>query len=131
MTAERERPLLLVAEDEHDILTLIAIRLERAGFDVVTASDGAEALRLAKEVHPDLALLDVMMPHLDGFEVTEAIKSGEETKDMPVILLTARVQEADLERGAEVGADDYVKKPFDPDELRGRIERVLHGKATA
>ena len=129
--SKKKRPLVLVAEDERDILTLIAIRLERAGFDVITAGDGAEALKLAGERKPDLALLDVMMPHHDGFEVTEKLKSSAGTKDIPVILLTARVQEADLERGTEVGADDYIKKPFEPDELRARIEALLSEKAGA
>jgi DNA-binding response OmpR family regulator len=119
------KPVVLVADDDHDILTLISFRLERAGYDVVAARDGEEALRLALERVPDLAVLDVMMPKLDGYEVTTRLRQNRATRRMPVILLTARVQEADIARGFEAGADDYVKKPFSPQELGARVQAIL------
>jgi DNA-binding response OmpR family regulator len=118
-------PLVLVADDDDDILTLVTFRLERAGYEVVAARDGEEALRLAFEHAPDLAVLDVMMPKLDGYEVTTRLRQNQATRRMPVILLTARVQEADIARGFEAGADDYVKKPFSPQELGARVQAIL------
>jgi DNA-binding response OmpR family regulator len=122
---ENGKPLVLVADDDPDILALVTFRLERGGYDVVAANDGEEALRLAVERAPDLAVLDVMMPKLDGYEVTTRLRQNERTRGMPVILLTARVQEADIARGFEVGADDYVKKPFSPQELGARVQAIL------
>jgi DNA-binding response OmpR family regulator len=121
----RQRPLVLVADDEEDILALVSFRLEEAGYEVAQAEDGDAALRLARELKPDLAVIDVMMPRKDGYEVTEDMRAGDDTKDVPVILLTARVQESDVKRGFEAGADDYIKKPFSPDELRSRVQAVL------
>ena len=118
-------PLVLVADDDPDILTLVGFRLERAGYDVLPARDGEEALALALERQPDLAVLDVMMPKLDGYEVTQRLRDNAATSGMPVILLTARVQEADITRGFEAGADDYIKKPFSPQELRARVQAIL------
>ena len=119
------RPVVLVADDDPDILSLVSLRLERAGYDVVTAGDGEQALAAALERAPDLALLDVMMPKLDGYEVTQRLRASDSTRHVPVILLTARVQEADIERGVEAGADDYVKKPFSTTELRDRVQAAL------
>ena len=119
------RPLVLVADDDRDILELVAFRLERAGYDVVTAGDGAEAFDVATAHGPDLAVLDVMMPRLDGYETTRRLRGQEATERIPVILLTARVQEADVQRGFDAGADDYLKKPFSPQELRARVQAVL------
>ena len=124
-TTNGERPLVLVADDDADILALVSFRLQRAGYDVVQAGDGEEALRLAREQRPDLAVLDVMMPRLTGDEVTRQLRASEETSRIPVILLTARVQEADVARGFEAGADDYIKKPFSPQELRARVQAIL------
>lgn len=118
-------PLVLVADDDPDILTLVGFRLERAGYEVLPARDGEEALALALERQPDLAILDVMMPKLDGYEVTQRLRNDPATSGMPVILLTARVQEADITRGFEAGADDYIKKPFSPQELRARVQAIL------
>jgi DNA-binding response OmpR family regulator len=123
--SDNGRPLVLVADDDPDILTLIALRLERSGFDVVVARDGEQALATALEREPDIALLDVTMPKLDGYEVTTRLRENQATRQMPVILLTARVQEADIARGLEAGADDYVKKPFSTQELRDRIQAAL------
>jgi DNA-binding response OmpR family regulator len=119
------RPLVLVADDDADILTLVAFRLERAGCEVITARRGDEALQLAIEQTPDLAVLDVMMPGLDGYGVTRELRRTEETAEMPVILLTARTEDADVARGMAAGADDYVKKPFDAQDLRDRVRRLL------
>jgi len=119
------RPLVLVADDDEDILQLLAFRLERAGYEVVRAHNGKQALRLALERHPALAVLDVMMPGLDGYEVTRELRRHEVTSTMPVILLTARAQASDVSRGMAAGADDYVKKPFDARELKDRVERLL------
>jgi DNA-binding response OmpR family regulator len=122
---ENGKPLVLVADDDPDILALVRFRLESGGYDVVAANDGEEALRLAVVRAPDLAVLDVMMPKLDGYEVTTRLRQNEGTRTMPVILLTARVQEADIARGFEVGADDYVAKPFSPQELGARVQAIL------
>ena len=119
------RPLVLVADDDEDILQLLAFRLEHAGYEVVQAQNGKQALRLALELHPALAVLDVMMPGLDGYEVTRELRRHEVTSVMPVILLTARAQASDVSRGMAAGADDYVKKPFDARELKDRVERLL------
>ena len=124
MNGER-RPLVLVADDDPDILSLVTLRLERSGYDVVGAGDGEEALTAALARAADLALLDVMMPKLDGYEVTARLRAHEATRHMPIILLTARVQEADIARGVDAGADDYVRKPFSTQELRGRVQAAL------
>jgi DNA-binding response OmpR family regulator len=127
--AERERPLVLVADDDEDILALVSLQLERAEMDVIQASNGDEALALAIEQVPDLAVLDVMMPGLNGYEIVERLRKDETTHPMPLILLTARAGGADVKYGYHVGADDYIKKPFSPHELRERVESLLaHGR---
>jgi DNA-binding response OmpR family regulator len=122
---ERARPIVLAADDDEDILELIVFRLERSGYTVLQARDGAEALELARRSRPDLAVLDVMMPKIDGFELTRRLREDESTSKMPIILLTARTQEADVERGFVAGADDYLRKPFSPQELRSRVQAIL------
>jgi DNA-binding response OmpR family regulator len=92
---------------------------------VVQARDGEQALNLAQEKQPDLALLDVMMPKLDGFEVTRRLRANDATSRMPIILLTARAQDADIQEGFDAGADDYIRKPFSPQELRARVQAIL------
>ena len=123
--ADRPQPVVLAADDDEDILELVAFRLERSGYTVLKAHDGEEALRVAREALPDLAVLDVMMPKLDGFEVTRAIRADGTTKAMPIILLTARAQDADVQAGFDAGADDYLRKPFSPQELRARVQAIL------
>ena len=130
MTA-RETPLVLVADDEEDIRALVAFRLERAGYEVITAADGEEALTLATTLLPDLVVLDMMMPKATGLEVTRSLRELDETKEIPVILLTARAQEADVARGFEAGADDYVKKPFSPQDLQLRVQALLERGSAA
>ena len=124
-TIDGDRPVVLVADDDDDIRDLVAFRLDRAGYEVLRAGDGQQALDLAREHHPDLAVLDVMMPKLTGYDVTRELRADTATSRIPVILLTARVQEADVARGFEAGADDYVKKPFSPQELKARVQAVL------
>jgi DNA-binding response OmpR family regulator len=122
---ERESPVVLAADDDADILELVAFRLERSGYTVLQARDGEEALQVALESKPDLAILDVMMPKLDGFELTRRLRAEEATSRMPIILLTARAQDADVQQGFDAGADDYIRKPFSPDELRARVQAIL------
>jgi DNA-binding response OmpR family regulator len=119
------RPVVLVADDDPDILNLVALRLEHEGYEVVRATDGQLALEQALDRSPDLALIDVSMPRLDGYQVTEQLRANDATRRMPIILLTARVQDSDIARGVEAGADDYVKKPFSTDHLRSRIQAAL------
>ena len=116
---------VLVADDDPDIQNLVVLRLERSGFRVLRASDGQEALDLALSELPDLAVLDITMPKLDGCAVTRSLRAHAETVAMPVILLTARVQDDDVERGMAAGATDYVKKPFSPQELGARVTSIL------
>jgi DNA-binding response OmpR family regulator len=120
-----DRPLVLVAEDDEDILSLIVHRLERSGYEVAQARNGEDALHLLERRRPDLAVLDVTMPRVDGFEVTRQMRANDATRDVPVIILTARVQEGDVARGFAAGADEYVKKPFSPTELQGLVESLL------
>jgi DNA-binding response OmpR family regulator len=122
---ERAQPVVLVADDEEDIRELIVFRLENSGYTVIEAHDGAEALELARSERPDLAVLDVMMPKLDGYELTQRLRDDEATRRMPIILLTARSQEADVQHGFDAGADDYIRKPFSPEELRSRVQAIL------
>ena len=119
------RPLVLVAEDDEDIRALLVFRLERCGYEVVQAGDGEQALVLAGQRVPDLAVLDVMMPKLDGLELTRRLRAAEPTRGVPVILLTARAQEQDVLAGFEAGADDYLRKPFSPQELQARTQAIL------
>jgi DNA-binding response OmpR family regulator len=126
---DREAPLVLVADDEEDIRSLVAFRLKRAGYEVITAADGEEALLLATTRLPDLVVLDMMMPKATGLEVARSMREHEATKDIPIILLTARAQEGDVTRGFEAGADDYVKKPFSPQDLQARVQALLERSA--
>jgi DNA-binding response OmpR family regulator len=117
--------VILVADDDEDILLLVTTRLRRDGHEVVAASRGDDALALARDVRPAVAVLDVGMPGLDGLEVLEQIRADEALRDMRVLLLTAKAQESDVRRGYDVGADAYVKKPFSPAELSARVNALL------
>lgn len=117
---------ILIADDDHDLVGYIRIRLESAGYEVLTADDGEEALKLALERKPDLAVLDVRMPTLDGFGVTRQIRSSEAVGEMPVILLTGSVLEEDVTMGLEAGADEYLMKPLsEPEELLETVRSAL------
>jgi two-component system, OmpR family, alkaline phosphatase synthesis response regulator PhoP len=117
---------ILVVDDEEDILLLCRVNLEFEGYNVITASSGAEGLARAREKHPQLVLLDVMMPTMDGWHVLEALKATPDTEDTPVVMLTARVQGEDQMRGWSGGAADYIMKPFSPVALLETIRSVLH-----
>jgi DNA-binding response OmpR family regulator len=119
------RPLVLVADDEDDIRQLVRYRMEKAGYEVIEAADGEQAVSLAQQRLPALAIVDVMMPKADGYEVTRRLRGDETTSRIPIILLTARAQEADVQRGFDAGADDYIRKPFSPQELRARVQAIL------
>ena len=119
-----KQPLVLVADDDPDIRQLVRLRLERSGYVVVSASDGAEALELASSCNPDLAILDVAMPSLSGLEVTRALR--ERMITFPVILLTAGARESDVREGGAAGADAYITKPFSPQELELRVRDLAH-----
>ena len=118
-------PVLLVADDDEDILALVQLRLSRSGFEVLVARDGEEALRLTQERLPDLAVLDWMMPKSSGLEVLRAIRANTATAHIPVVLLTARASEADVQEGLDAGAVDYIAKPFSPQELAARVQTIL------
>ena len=119
------KPLVLVVEDETALVTLLRYNLEREGFRVAEAHDGEEALVMCAEERPDIILLDWMLPHLSGIEVCRRLRRTPETRDVPIIILTARGEEGDKVRGLDTGADDYVTKPFSPAELISRLRAVL------
>src|SRR5579884_3233424 len=108
---------VLIVDDDDVIRQLIAVNLELEGFEVHTAADGEDALARVKDIKPDVITLDVMMPGLDGWGAAERLRADPDTSRIPVILLSARAQEADLQRGERIGVDAYLTKPFDPDEL--------------
>jgi DNA-binding response OmpR family regulator len=119
--------LVLVADDDADVRELVVFRLARAGYEVIEAADGEEAVEIALARRPALCVIDVMMPKLDGYEVTEHLRASEGGDRMAILLLTASVEEAAVNRGFEVGADDYIKKPFSPAELLERVAAALGG----
>lgn len=119
------QPSVLIVEDEPPLVELISYNLEKAGFQVQIARDGEEALLAVEEHKPDLILLDWMLPYLSGIEICRRIRRNPDTRDLPIILLTARGEEDDRIRGLDAGADDYVVKPFSPSELIARVKAVL------
>jgi two-component system phosphate regulon response regulator PhoB len=119
------KPLVLIVEDEAPLVTLLRYNLEREGFDVAEASDGEEALLSIAERKPDAVLLDWMLPAVSGIEVCRQIRRATATRVLPIIMLTARTDEADRIRGLNSGADDYVVKPFSPSELVARLRAVI------
>ncbi|PJH75653.1 MAG: two-component system response regulator [Anaerolineae bacterium CG_4_9_14_0_8_um_filter_58_9] len=116
---------ILIAEDERDIRDLITYTLNFAGYEVVSAGDGEEAVALALQEMPDLVLLDVRMPRMTGYEACKAIKADEKTKGIPVVFLSAKGQEAEIQAGMQAGAVEYLLKPFSPDQLTARVQAVL------
>ncbi len=117
--------LILIVEDEHAIRQMIAFGLRRAGFDVREAADCREARQSLADQRPDLMLVDWMLPDMSGLELTRAVKRDRQTRELPIIMLTARAEEGDKVTGLENGADDYITKPFSPRELVARINAVL------
>lgn len=123
--ADGEKPLILVVEDECDISELIRFNLEQEGFAVVVAEDGEQALEAARRARPALVILDLMLPGLSGLEVCRRLRSQDATARLPILMLTAKAAETDRVVGLEMGADDYLTKPFSPRELAARIRAVL------
>lgn len=116
---------ILAVDDEVHILRLVQVNLERQGFTVVTASDGKEALEKVASEKPDLVVLDVMMPYMDGFEVLQNLRRSPLTRELPVIMLTAKAQDADVFKGWQSGVDLYLTKPFNPMELISFVKRIF------
>jgi CheY-like chemotaxis protein len=120
-----QAPLVLVADDSRTIQSMVASRLERSGYDVLTCANGAEALRLAVDRLPALVILDVEMPEMNGLEVAQALRANDATRDIPIVLLTGRDDDASVEAGRAAGANEYITKPFSPQELASCVERTL------
>lgn len=116
---------ILIAEDEPDIRDLVAFTLRFAGYEVVTGSNGEEAVKMAKQEEPDLILLDVRMPKLTGYDACKQIKEIPSLKDIPVVFLSAKGQENEIQSGMEAGAEEYLLKPFAPDQLTDRVRSIL------
>ena len=116
---------ILVADDDIDIRELVEFKLSTLGHDVVAVADGASALEEVRRQRPDLAVLDVMMPGMSGLEVVKVIRGDPQLADLPVVILTARAQDSDVESGFDSGADDYITKPFSPRELAARVQTLL------
>ncbi len=116
---------ILVAEDEPDIRELVAFTLRYAGHEVITANNGEDALHLAQTELPDLALMDVRMPRMTGYDACRAMKANPATKDIPVVFLSAKGQESEIAIGFQAGAEEYLLKPFAPDQLTERVRAIL------
>jgi CheY-like chemotaxis protein len=113
-----------VVDDDDVIRQLITVNLELEGFEVTTAFDGQDCLDKVKDIQPDVITLDIMMPRLDGWDAASRLRADPETAGIKVVLLSARAQEADLQRGSRIGVDAYLTKPFDPDELIATVRRL-------
>jgi DNA-binding response OmpR family regulator len=122
---------ILIAEDERDIRDLVIFTLQFAGFEVVAASNGAEAVELVPKEKPDLILLDVRMPKMTGYEACEAIRKIPEVAHVPIVFLSAKGQEAEISAGLAAGGMDYILKPFAPDQLGKRVKEILERAAAA
>ena len=116
---------ILIAEDERDIRDLVSFTLRFAGYEVFAAPNGEEAVELASKVNPDLILMDVRMPRMTGYEACKVMKANPDLKDIPVVFLTARGQETEIQQGLEAGAEEYLLKPFAPDQLTARVKAIL------
>ena len=116
---------IVLAEDEPQIARLIKFKLEKEGFEIEWKDNGEDAFNAIKEMKPDLALLDVMMPVMDGYQVLKKVKEDDNLKHIPVIMLTAKGQERDVVKGFDLGSEDYIVKPFRPAELVARIKKIL------
>jgi DNA-binding response OmpR family regulator len=129
--AEPKDVLILIADDDPDIRDIVSFRLGRAGYETAQASAGDEALRIAVERSPALCILDVMMPRVNGFEAVRELRSNPATAAIPILMLTASVQDKDVARGFEIGVDDYLKKPFNTSELLARVAALLRRSSSA
>ena len=116
---------ILIAEDERDIRDLIAFTLRFAGYEVAAAANGEEAVQLTSKENPDLILMDVRMPRMTGYEACRILKANPDLKDIPVVFLSAKGQESEIQTGMEVGAEEYLLKPFAPDQLTDRVKAIL------
>lgn len=116
---------ILIAEDERDIRDLVAFTLRFAGYEVAAASNGEEAVELAVKERPDLILMDVRMPRMTGYDACRILKADPNMKDIPVVFLSAKGQESEIQTGLEVGAEEYLLKPFAPDQLTERVREIL------
>ena len=116
---------ILIAEDERDIRDLIAFTLRFAGYEVAAAANGEEAVQLAPRENPDLILMDVRMPRMTGYEACRILKANPDLKDIPIVFLSAKGQESEIQTGMEVGAEEYLLKPFAPDQLTDRVKAIL------
>lgn len=116
---------ILIAEDERDIRDLVAFTLRFAGYEVFTAANGEEAVHLAPQVSPDLILMDVRMPRMTGYEACRILKLNPDLKDIPIVFLSAKGQEAEIQQGLEAGAEEYLLKPFAPDQLTSHVKTIL------
>ena len=116
---------ILVVDDERHIVRLVQVNLERAGYEVTTAYDGVEALEAVQSELPDMIILDVMMPRMDGFETLKKLRADDKSKEIPVIMLTAKAQDADIFKGWSSGVDSYLTKPFNPRELLAFVDRIF------
>jgi DNA-binding response OmpR family regulator len=125
MSETQTQPIILIVDDEEDVVRPIAFRLNVQGYEVLLEPDGELGYETAVAEHPDLILLDVMMPGLDGFSLCEILKSRDDTQDIPIIMVTAKSTVGDVEKAFSVKADDFVAKPFEWQELLGKINRCL------
>jgi DNA-binding response OmpR family regulator len=116
---------ILIAEDERDIRDLVAFTLRFAGYEVFAATNGEEAVELAPKVNPDLILMDVRMPRMTGYEACKILKANPDLKDIPIVFLSAKGQENEIQQGIDAGAEDYLLKPFAPDQLTMRVKAIL------
>ena len=121
---------ILVIEDEPELVKALEVRLRTHDYDVITALDGEEGLRKAKKEHPDLIVLDLILPQVGGYEVCRRLKADESCEHIPVVMLTVKSQSEDIAKGFRVGADEYVTKPFEWDEILERVDSLLGSKAT-
>jgi DNA-binding response OmpR family regulator len=126
---ETKDSLILVADDDPDIRDIVSLRLRRAGYQTVEASNGEDALKLARERPPALCILDVMMPRVNGFEVARELRGDQSTEGIPILMLTASVQDQDVAKSFETGADDYLRKPFKTNELLDHVASLLNPRA--
>jgi CheY-like chemotaxis protein len=117
---------ILVCDDDPVILRLLQVNLELEGYEVLLAHHGQKAIEMAVDEHPDLVILDIMMPRMDGYQTCQKIKSQHETRDIPIVFLSAKAQQSDIDKGKSFGVEAYLTKPFDPSDLIAVVERLVH-----